>query len=1770
MDLKQKKQNQSKIGKVKRFYLEESYLMIKTFERPFIVCVFLIIFKHLQYFAIQVSPNILNKIKENENDVQFLQYQAFFQDNQTILTVFIYTFIAINSYLLGAFLTFFLRSTFWDLRSKGDILTSLGFQIYYYLIYMLSAVCSLLLLKNNLVSSILNLILTVIISQIFCLHEYDDRFLISDFLSMRSSWLKNIYSVLELCLLLAYTYIEGNTLLTFTIVFYTLSLILEVYYLPIYNLQIQTFNIFGYIFNIITNLNAYLTLNTSYSKNYVFSLIVFSPLSYVIAQNILKRRIHNIILDQLSRNTTQFSEENSQVQQFSSQIYLNKIDIFLRAMYNMCKLSYDDYLSSQFSIHLEYIIQNHKIFCKRYPYCFCAQEVQNQEQRESATLRSQYLNDYIENFYQKAIQGNSKIPNILFSYLMFIIQVQKNEIKAFTIALNYLQNNQATITLYQQQRLLFIITYLNKKVDEFKIQVKLANKNSEMKLDFIESINYDSLMYKSFNQFQECLQLKKAMLQNMGMNIVNLQQLYSILTHLRSKREELQKTLSYLLLLNYQSYFLHFMIESYERILQYDQSLSQQLNRQKKFINTQFNSSFLKKTLTLYSEDSCVIFITLIQNIGVVKKVTKNIYDVIPLLDNSEVIGKNINYMMAQKISLVHNDILKTFIKSHNADFQVKNYPLLIGIDNQNWAIPYLMKLQTCTLGTDDFGVSCWVKQIKDANSYMQMTYNDNFEILNISKNMYQHLFHGVIQKNSIYKVKMGALMPTLESFIRKKCSNSNQYYEGIFLKPINEKFCSSDDNFKKSENLIIKIFEMDIFKIKAEYFPLFHSCIDFIQVKVSSLERLQELQQKIEAAHQLLQEFLDLEMYDFEYVENQKQILQSYLNQRNLNFSYKNTNQQNQYQNLLKKFSQELQPFYNYEFIDFTNNDHLIENQFDFLKIDANQSQNNLKFQNQKASQNKIGFKKDGDFYKSTIHLQEYGNYFDLQSPNSNIMISAQGSNLAGYDLLSSPQEQTELLGNQQNTSIAKHLISINLNSKSDIYESKQNLETTLFHKNKQLNQQHQQPLISQNFQFNANEKQQKEKQLPNETINHNYTKNFNDQQFFKQVGLNSISSNSDHENHSKDISKYKTHQSHSKKSFKKNMNEESVNLSNKTGDSNKRQQLIQELRQPSKMTILRLLQYLGFITLLGMVVLNVVNFVQLNTYLYNQKDDYENYDWANRIQVLLTQILESQAIQNIINTHPEYLQPTEDQDTMVGDIFVQQKEQLKLFSNLLLTYQDNQVQSTLSDIIKNKIYNLILAFNVTHQIQIPLPVDYSLKNILGDVFYIVYNLNAVNQATLQLQVNMITLNNELDNVDIQIQDAIHQTFDNIQSSITTSQISDFVVAAFFSLCLIPIYIYVQHKRQEILTLFSTFGPDKIELMFETLAYTENGIEKLKQKFNQTESDQKSKIKTKKQINQYSLNMNDKLQKSLIEKKKNISNTTKLPIFNCLMLLYSVIFILVNIIYSFGMGFALSSFIQTQLNNLEYTNEIYNIHLFTSKLNSYRMVGIQTKLLKQNIVHNLYLQESNYLIQNITQQLNTFYSIINKQNELSRQDQDSFNSLNNNLMQSNACLESSYYTQYITSDGFEIDECSETDDGIFLQGMISAIKYFCEEISYTNPIFQEQDITIYKQNLEEHFQEYTLSKYYYYLVYESYMVQLIRGFIKNMTLNQYSLYTKINIILIVLQIFAFVISVIFIYLRFFNQCFQSILDTKKLLDLIDIQYLRENQYVISYFKSLK
>ncbi|KAL4477336.1 hypothetical protein ABPG72_002330 [Tetrahymena utriculariae] len=1754
--------------RIQKFYLEESYSLVTKFDRPLLLSIFLILFKHCQYFLLQLTPSISSKMQIASENSSFLQDAIYFQSKQLFEIAVLYFFLFLNSYVFFGFLFYFIRSTILQFRPKEDYILSLVFQLYYYTFYLISLLCSILLINQYPISSIINFVLTILIISIKTFHEYDDRFIRQDFLSIRNLWQRSICCLLELALSVAYVYSNDNQLLVTTFIFYLVVLSLEVFYIPIYKQEVQMINIFGYVFNLLASFNAYLMLNTSFWKIYVLGLLIFIPMSFLLSKNIIKMRIGQICQKQINKNNIQMkfngvNSKQSQKQNLYSQRDLESLDIYLRTIYEVIKLSYDDYLSSYSSLYLENIIQNHQTYCQQYPYCFCAEDITRQEQRESTELRSKFLYNYIESIYWQIIQVNShqSYGNLLFSYLMFVIEVQKNETKALTIALDYLQNKKNIMSMHQQQRLLFIIGFFNQKVKIFNIQ---QNKSQEINLDFIESIHFDSNMYKSCLLFQQCFVLKKITLQKMGKNMIDLEHIYQILKLLRQKREELQVILSLLIDLYHESFILQQIIEIYHMSLQFDDNLQEKLNKEKKLMNGTLASHLLfrKKKLSLFSEDSCVIFITLLSNIGTIKKVTNNVFDVIPIFKGNELIGKNINYMMAQKISLIHDDIIKNFIKYRNMSFKVKNYSLLIGIDCYGWAIPYQMKIQACMIELSDFGVSCWVKQIKDSNLYVQMSYDDNFEIFTLSQPLYKLILQNCVTKSNLHKVKMGSLMPTLDFFLKKNYSSSNTLYETLILKPQNEQFCYTNSNFAKDNNLIVNIFEKEMFKIKADYQILRHSCIDFVQMRILSLEPLVELKMKFEAACQLLLDFQSCQMYDNDFIDSQRLVLSNYmikLNQNNKFQQMKDCYQivsQNDQEELSESASVENQQYslkdndqYQQISMGYTSNIQeekrqicyelneipakvLSQNNQQSIQLDEEKTQSLINNKQKiKSTTKELEIKQISSKLDGSIQYLQNQSYFDLCSPQSNSQMQMIFNTATGNDLLNSSKNTNKL-------------------NKSQIQQSQYQIKKKWF-ASKDLT------LYPERFKQESKNDYSDSKQPM-----------FFEYNFFKSPSTHNLAKSDTKKISLKNMSKQKSKVSQNK------LNQSSIKLSDKNVEQKKKQKIIQDIRNPNKMTVLRLIQYFGFLTLLAMVILNIVSFISLNSYLQNQKDDYQNYDWANRIQVVLTQILGTEAIQNIISINPLYLQSNENSNVMLKDILVQQQEQMNLTSQLLLAYQDNQVQSTLSDIIQNQIYNLTFAYNATHQIQYPLHLVYALKNIFAYLFYIVnnYQSNSITQKVyiLQLQQNMIKLNYELDNVDALICTAIHQTFSDIQTSVANSQMADLIVTSFFSISFIPIYIFVQKKRQDILVLFSTFGPDNIQIMIDNLIKCEQQIETLKKQLNNSESDQEKDVHSKQLKNIDSGNLNLKLQSDSIEKKKNISSTTKLPIFKYSLLFYLTLFILVNVLYPFGIGLALNSFIATQLNNLEYTNQIYKIHLYTSKLNAYRMQSIWTKLLGQNTVNKIYSQENNALIQNSTQQLNNFYTIINKQSDLARFDSDSFNSLNTNLMQGDACLVSSNNVEYITSKGFDAEVCNRTGKGIFNQGLVNAIKYFCEEISFTNPMFQEQNITIYKEYLLKHFKEFSLTNYYYYLVYESYIVEIIRGFVKNLTLNEYNIYTKINISLIVAQIFAFIISVILIQTGFFNQCYNSIYDTKRLLDLIDIQYLKENQYFVSYFRSLK
>jgi len=63
---------------IRDFYLERTYSLVKSFDRPFLLSLFLIISKHAQYFLLSLSPDIAERIQSLVMNAQYLTVIMYF------------------------------------------------------------------------------------------------------------------------------------------------------------------------------------------------------------------------------------------------------------------------------------------------------------------------------------------------------------------------------------------------------------------------------------------------------------------------------------------------------------------------------------------------------------------------------------------------------------------------------------------------------------------------------------------------------------------------------------------------------------------------------------------------------------------------------------------------------------------------------------------------------------------------------------------------------------------------------------------------------------------------------------------------------------------------------------------------------------------------------------------------------------------------------------------------------------------------------------------------------------------------------------------------------------------------------------------------------------------------------------------------------------------------------------------------------------------------------------------------------------------------------------------------------------------------------------------------------------------------------------------------------------------------------------------------------------------------------------------------------------
>lgn len=88
---------------------------------------------------------------------------------------------------------------------------------------------------------------------------------------------------------------------------------------------------------------------------------------------------------------------------------------------------------------------------------------------------------------------------------------------------------------------------------------------------------------------------------------------------------------------------------------------------------------------------------------------------------------------------------------------------LLIGRSKNGWALPLDIKLQMCTIGTEELGACALIKKVSNGNMHMQTSSIDNeLRIYLVDQQLHDILFCNLKLKSEIKKLRISRISPLI------------------------------------------------------------------------------------------------------------------------------------------------------------------------------------------------------------------------------------------------------------------------------------------------------------------------------------------------------------------------------------------------------------------------------------------------------------------------------------------------------------------------------------------------------------------------------------------------------------------------------------------------------------------------------------------------------------------------------------------------------------------------------------------------------------------------------------------------------------------------------------------------------------------------------------------------------------------------------------------------------------------------------------------------
>ncbi|EAR98991.2 transmembrane protein, putative (macronuclear) [Tetrahymena thermophila SB210] len=1431
--------------------------------------------------------------------------------------------------------------------------------------------------------------------------------------------------------------------------------------------------------------------------------------------------------------------------------------------------------------------------------------------------RKQYLDYYILNSFRDQIKNNKlEINRFYYSYITFCVNALKNQMISFKEILTMRQIKYNKVNLRHKQA----INYLyDLACEEFEIDAQMIQNSNHEKI--IDVIDYDESLEQCSKEYRQCLNLKYDLLQTIGHDYIKLHMLEQQASSLQQKRQLLIDELNKLFQKNSSSAILQNICEGLEECLIIEPIFTKKYEQQRK------SGYFHKNKIPLYTENSAAIYITLLTDIGKILKVSKNFKDVVPLVQNNlEAIGKNISFMQPDEIAQGHNQILMSSLERKSFNFSVKNYPIIIGKNAQGWSIPYHIKIQLCMLGNFELGACGWIKQIKDGCMYILTSMaKDDFKVMTMDQTIYQIMLQGYFSRSQIKGMRLKNIIPMLQAIIEK--GQQGQTYETIVVQPYTIQDTIQERDIC-DEKIINQLFKSNLFNMKFSFYTLVNPHVSFTIFQISSFKPLDDLHNKKEA----LKNF-KIQIYDYmdpkkltaniaqsfnslNLIQDQSQELvktaqniniqqSQIISLQNIKNEHKNEesnqfiqNQTTQESSLIKEYPKQTKekqidvnqstkpkPFLNQ--IMETSNEHCnLENTpgLDFKKpnrisidciepLNNKQKDGNLKLtqmdsgtsrQHNLSEQLVLGLETQS-FATFTNQLKSIGQNAQDSTPQ---ILSVETHHLFSSDsLFFSPLSSNRKL--LQNPEVSK-----TLNSKVDLNQISSPIVENSFEEEQ--GTKNNQNSISYNTSMNKNYLQYQSKNL---SIQNNLTN--------VQKSENNNQSHSHSGNTSKNVDK----KTQDEKALFEEKDKEGSVKTGKTSRSTARQQIISTIRSKNNSYSVRFINYLGIFCIFVICVLNMASFfVQYNDQK-QQKLNFEKIAWCFQIKRYISFAFGNIGLMNGIGVKLYQFQSPLQMGAFVNYVL----EQNKLIFQKYKNSTNELIQGDLQDIYvfsRVNSYQINISFaNVMDQSQItymPTILTQKLTQFQQNIYYTTSMLDQNNLNYGQLGINYNDIYIALDSI---YNDNKQHFFDQVDTSktiITIQLIIISIITGLFFILIIPIYTYSMYKKEEILKLFATIPAEKIILMMMKVSKyidKQEQMDIINQKsknvvlssLNHIDKYLKNNTNLKfsvKQIQQFSSNQ-IVLKKPIDNmKKKNISSTNSIHKINLLLFAALIIFLVMTIFYPICNYIITISQVNNFTNILKFLN---SFDYFIDNLISQYSIkcgytfAINMAMFFPDGYLDTYIQVAQSYTSTTQQLLDDMvsnYQIFQTQNGYN---QDSYNNFFYPFFKDDVCNVVFQTGQnHLRDVSLTFDQCKQSAQGVFSKGYLVAIKTITNMLDTYFEVAYTKNVTLFNSMNYQLQQQLPIDKEYKFILDFLDLGDVLHNFFQDIYSNYHDYVLYLQIFLVSLQILTIFFVMAFAWRSFYNFLSKTYYKTKQLLDLIEVNTILDNPYMVSYFKKNK